>query len=92
MFALAGNAGATPAQDIYQHPGNFYDITSGNDGTCSPSYLCTAGTGYDGPTGIGTPNGITGLRSLARPGHHRLDRRPTGDQAISRSATQSLIE
>ncbi|MBS2531420.1 S53 family peptidase [Catenulispora sp. NF23] len=63
MFALAGNAGATPAQDIYQHTSNFYDVTSGNDGTCTPSYLCTAGTGYDGPTGIGTPNGITGLQT-----------------------------
>jgi hypothetical protein len=63
MFALAGNAGATPAQDIYQHTSNFYDITSGNDGSCSPSYLCTAGTGYDGPTGIGTPNGIAGLQT-----------------------------
>ncbi|WP_194921114.1 putative Ig domain-containing protein, partial [Catenulispora rubra] len=63
MYALAGNAGATPAQDIYQHTANFYDITSGNDGSCSPSYLCTAGVGYDGPTGIGTPNGITGLQT-----------------------------
>jgi len=63
MFALAGNAGATPAQDIYQHTGNFYDVTAGNDGSCSPSYLCTAGTGYDGPTGIGTPNGIAGLQT-----------------------------
>ena len=63
MYALGGNAGATPAQDIYTHTGNFFDVTSGNDGTCSPSYLCTAGTGYDGPTGIGTPNGIAGLQT-----------------------------
>jgi hypothetical protein len=61
MYALAGNAGSTPAQDIYTHTGNFFDVTSGNDGTCSPAYLCTAQTGYDGPTGIGTPNGIAGL-------------------------------
>ena len=64
MFALAGNAGANPAQDIYQHTANFYDVTSGKDASsCSPSYLCTAGTGYDGPTGIGTPNGIAGLQT-----------------------------
>ncbi|MEZ0107681.1 hypothetical protein ABH920_001673 [Catenulispora sp. EB89] len=63
MFALAGNAGATPAQDIYQHTSNFYDVTSGNDGSCTPAYLCTAETGYDGPTGIGTPNGIAGLQT-----------------------------
>jgi hypothetical protein len=61
MFALAGNPGNTPANDIYTHTGNFFDVTSGNDGSCSPAYLCTAETGYDGPTGIGTPNGIAGL-------------------------------
>jgi hypothetical protein len=61
MFALAGNPGNTPANDIYTHTSNFFDVTSGNDGSCSPAYLCTAETGYDGPTGIGTPNGIAGL-------------------------------
>jgi hypothetical protein len=30
---------------------------SGNNGTCSPDYLCTGEVGYDGPTGMGTPNG-----------------------------------
>ncbi|WP_344666906.1 putative Ig domain-containing protein [Catenulispora yoronensis] len=64
MYALAGNGGATPAQDVYQHTANFYDVTTGKDASsCSPSYLCTAGTGYDGPTGIGTPNGIAGLQA-----------------------------
>ncbi len=58
MYALAGNAGSTPAQDIYQHTGNLYDVTGGSDGSCSPSYLCTAATGYDAPTGWGTPNGL----------------------------------
>jgi Putative Ig domain len=61
MFALAGNPGNTPADDIYTHTSDFYDVTSGNNGTCSPAYLCTAETGYDGPTGIGTPDGIAGL-------------------------------
>jgi subtilase family serine protease len=63
MYALAGNAGANPADDVYTHTSNFYDVTSGNDGSCSPAYLCTAETGYDGPTGIGTPNGIAGLQT-----------------------------
>jgi hypothetical protein len=61
MYALAGNAGTTPADDVYTHRGNFFDVTAGNDGSCSPAYLCTAETGYDGPTGIGTPDGIGGL-------------------------------
>ena len=33
------------------------DVVSGSDGSCSGSYLCTAGTGYDGPTGLGSPYG-----------------------------------
>jgi hypothetical protein len=37
---------------------NFYDITKGTEGTCTPSYFCQAGPGYDGPTGLGTPDGI----------------------------------
>ncbi len=36
----------------------LWDITSGSNGTCGGSYLCTGGTGYDGPTGWGTPKGI----------------------------------
>jgi subtilase family serine protease len=61
MFALAGNPGSTPANDIYTHQGNFYDVTAGGNGTCTPAYLCSAQSGYDGATGIGTPNGIAGL-------------------------------
>jgi subtilase family serine protease len=43
----------------YDHTGNLFDVTSGSNGSCSGSYLCTAGTGYDGPTGLGTPNGMS---------------------------------
>lgn len=35
------------------YAGAFADITSGSDGTCS---TCSARTGYDTPTGLGTPN------------------------------------
>jgi subtilase family serine protease len=58
VFALAGNPGTNPADDIYTHTSDLFDVTSGANGTCSPAYLCTAETGYDGPTGWGTPNGI----------------------------------
>ncbi|HEY1562343.1 MAG TPA: S53 family peptidase [Caulobacteraceae bacterium] len=37
----------------------FHDITSGSNGSCGGTYFCTAGKGYDGPTGWGTPNGAT---------------------------------
>ncbi len=44
---------------LYKAKAKLFDVTSGNNGTCtgSPSYFCTAGPGYDGPTGLGTPNG-----------------------------------
>jgi subtilase family serine protease len=45
-------------EDPYNHTANLNDVTSGSNGRCSPSYLCTAGVGYDGPTGLGTPNGV----------------------------------
>jgi subtilase family serine protease len=58
-YALAGNgASLTGASSIYQHPAALFDVTSGSDGSCSPSYLCTAGPAYDGPSGLGAPNGV----------------------------------
>jgi subtilase family serine protease len=59
LFALAGNA-ATISPDSYisAHRGALHDVTSGSNGNCGGSYLCTAVRGYDGPTGNGTPNGI----------------------------------
>jgi subtilase family serine protease len=35
----------------------FHDVTSGSNGNCGLGYYCNAETGYDGPTGLGTPNG-----------------------------------
>lgn len=36
---------------------NLHDIIGGNNGSCSPSYLCNGKTKFDGPTGLGSPNG-----------------------------------
>jgi subtilase family serine protease len=62
MYGLAANAAAqsvAPASLAYAHTSHLFDITSGlATGTCSPIYLCKAGKGYDGPTGLGTPKGI----------------------------------
>jgi hypothetical protein len=65
IWALAGapNAGDRANQYPYNHTGSFNDVTSGNNGSCSPAYFCTAGTGYDGPTGWGTPIGVAGFQS-----------------------------
>jgi subtilase family serine protease len=58
---IYGVTGHTPngAQSIYANAGALNDVTSGSNGSCSGTYFCTAGTGYDGPTGLGTPNGTT---------------------------------
>ncbi|HET9626144.1 MAG TPA: S8 family serine peptidase [Kofleriaceae bacterium] len=44
------------ASYVYAHPCELFDITSGSNGTCTGS-LCHTGVGWDGPTGLGTPNG-----------------------------------
>ena len=54
---VAGNYG----QDPYLHTNLLNDVTSGSNGACGGTYLCTAGAGYDGPTGLGTPNGAGGF-------------------------------
>ena len=54
VYALGGH---TSASWTYAHTGSLNDVTSGSNGSCSGSYLCTAKAGYDGPTGLGTPNG-----------------------------------
>jgi subtilase family serine protease len=58
VYGLAGNGGSvTYGSFPYSHTSSLFDVTSGSNGSCSPTYLCTAGAGYDGPTGLGTPNG-----------------------------------
>src|SRR5215475_2617795 len=61
VFADSGTpvAGTYPSSYPYAATSALNDVTTGNNGSCSPAYLCTAGAGYDGPTGIGTPNGLT---------------------------------
>jgi len=60
-YALAGTpaAGSYPSSYPYEHASALHNITSGGNGSCSPAYLCTAGPGYNGPTGLGTPDGDT---------------------------------
>jgi subtilase family serine protease len=57
VFALAGNTADNNNTYVYSHSSSLNDITSGSNGTCGKP-LCTAGTGWDGPTGLGSPNGI----------------------------------
>ncbi|HKB29816.1 MAG TPA: S8 family serine peptidase [Streptosporangiaceae bacterium] len=60
-YALAGPpaAGTYPSAYPYAHASALHDVTAGSNGSCSPAYLCPARTGFDGPTGLGTPDGYT---------------------------------
>jgi subtilase family serine protease len=56
VYAVNGGS-VTFGSDPYSHTSALFDVTSGSNGSCGGSYLCTAGVGFDGPTGLGTPNG-----------------------------------
>jgi subtilase family serine protease len=71
IYALAGGepSGYSGAQFAYSNKSHLNDVTSGANGSCTgglfgfggnsaKAYLCTGEVGYDGPTGLGTPNGI----------------------------------
>ncbi|WP_030948066.1 putative Ig domain-containing protein [Streptomyces sp. NRRL S-646] len=91
VYALAGAPGASdyPAKYPYSHTSNLYDVTSGNNGSCSPSYFCTAGTGYDGPTGWGTPNGTAAFTAGSSSGNTVTVTNP-GSQSTTTGGSVSL--
>ncbi|MFL6059940.1 MAG: hypothetical protein ACJ72E_01820 [Marmoricola sp.] len=59
VFALAGGvpAGVQANSLPYAHSSSLRDIVSGSNGSCSTTQWCTARSGWDGPTGLGVPNG-----------------------------------
>lgn len=62
VYAVANNTGSiTYGSYPYSHTSSLFDVTSGSNGSCGGSYLCTAVAGFDGPTGLGTPNGTGGF-------------------------------
>jgi hypothetical protein len=73
-FALAGGpaAGTYPASYLYADTADLNDVIGGkNDVTwggtgsaCTVSYLCNGVAGYDGPTGLGTPNGVMAFMAV----------------------------
>ncbi|GAC1354197.1 MAG: peptidase S8 [Ktedonobacteraceae bacterium] len=64
VFALAGGTSSyTNAQQVPYTKftsSNSHDVTTGSNGSCG-TIMCNATTGYDGPTGLGTPNGTSGF-------------------------------
>ena len=81
MYALAGNAvtpGVQPPSLPYRNPAVLNDVVSGSNGSCFGSYLCTAGPGYDGPTGLGTPNTAVAFSASNSPPPVTAPSAPTG--------------
>jgi len=63
-YALAHNTSewAFPGHSVYENRSGFRDVTTGSDGPCREHPVrCRAAVGYDLPTGVGTPNGLSGL-------------------------------
>jgi hypothetical protein len=69
VYALAGAPlrDSYPASYPYQHASDLFPVTSGSNGPCESTrpYLCTAGVGYNGPTGLGTPDGTAAFTAPA---------------------------
>ncbi len=66
VYGLAGNAARIRPGYSYQHARSLFGVTNGNNAflvplpgvVCGDDYLCVAKKGYNGPTGMGTPDGV----------------------------------
>lgn len=62
VYALAGPVSGYGNDTVYAAASSsFNDVASGSNGTCTVTQLCTARSGWDGPSGLGTPNGTAGF-------------------------------
>ncbi|MEQ7873578.1 S53 family peptidase [Sphingomonas sp. ASV193] len=61
MYGVTGKTANGASTIFADSASGFNDVTSGSNGSCGGTYFCTAGAGYDGPTGRGTPIGVAGL-------------------------------
>jgi len=59
VYALSGNTTGYANALPYAHTSALFDVTSGSNGTCPTTQWCTARAGWDGPSGLGTPNGVS---------------------------------
>jgi subtilase family serine protease len=60
VYALSGTTTGYANALPYADPSALFDVTSGFNGTCPTmtTQWCTARIGWDGPSGLGTPNGV----------------------------------
>jgi Ricin-type beta-trefoil lectin domain/Subtilase family len=70
IYALAGvpQPRTYPSEYPYLHAASLFDIRSGVNGTCEAyrRYLCHGGPGYNGPAGLGTPDGTAAFAGGSR--------------------------
>ena len=57
IYAVNGDA-VSYGSNPYANLAWLYDVVAGSNGACGGLYFCTAGASYDGPTGLGAPNGM----------------------------------
>ncbi len=69
VYALAGVGGTSdyPSSYPYANVASLFDVVSGSNGFCNPTYLCRGAVGYDGPSGLGTPIGTAAFGSGGPP-------------------------
>ncbi len=59
---------------------------------CSGKAICLAGPGYDGPTGVGTPNGIAAFQPLTEEAKKNFEERKTKEKQVEEQKRKEKIE
>jgi subtilase family serine protease len=59
VYTMSGNTAGYPASYTWAHTTGLNDVTSGSNGKCTTTKWCNGTTGWDGPSGLGTPKGTT---------------------------------
>jgi subtilase family serine protease len=84
VYALTGTtANGSYGSIPYANTSSLHDVTLGTNGSCGGSYLCTATGGYDGPTGLGTPNQLTAFTAGAAA--------PSPDYSLTATPTSQTV-
>ena len=86
-FGLAGGARKVefPAETLYAHAGEgsvLYDVAAGSNGSCSGATACKAVSGYDGPSGVGSPLGLAAFAPVGSP----VDESPPSISGVAEQA------
>jgi subtilase family serine protease len=67
VVGLAGDGHRITPGTVYANASSLFDPVGGSNGRngydCGGDYLCTGLPGYDGPTGLGTPDGVAAFQA-----------------------------